>query len=54
MLNLDKQLIDYLPDNQQEDPQANSLRDHMDIFWYATEQELIEKLLQEIYNESID
>lgn len=50
---LDKHLMYMIPYSKEEEPQADHLRDYMDIFWYATESELIEKLLGE-QNESID
>ena len=45
---LHKQLIVFTPDNKLEDVKADYLRDNMDIFCYATEQELIEKYLKDI------
>ena len=37
---LDKHLMYMIPYSKEEEPQADHLRDYMDIFWYATESEL--------------
>jgi hypothetical protein len=39
------QLVEYTPDGEEEDSRAELLRDQMDIFWYATTLELVDKEL---------
>jgi hypothetical protein len=46
-----EQLIIFTPDDDEEDPEADLLRTQMDVFWYATEINEIEKILHPMLEE---
>lgn len=45
---LHQQLVIWSPYDREEGPEADLLRDQMDIFWYATSRKEIEKALERI------
>lgn len=46
-----RQLVIFTPDDAEEAPEADLLREQMDIFWYATTIDEIEKILQPMLEE---
>jgi len=46
-----EQLIIFTPDGEEEAPEADLLRDQMDIFWYATTVSEIDKILTTMLEE---
>ena len=41
-IKLHKALVELTPDGQPEDPEADWLRDQMDVFWYGADPEVLE------------
>lgn len=51
-LKLYKQLVEFTPDNMEEDPSADPLRDKMDIFWYAGDPKLHDRVIHKFLEEN--